>query len=83
MGDISVILEGVASKEAAQILHSTVHGARRIMSRTAAAGKKDWKTGRKKSEGLVSRAMMHEWIDKMGVELRGAGVGKSALLQAD
>ena len=77
MGDISVILEGVESDEAAQSLHSTVHGAGRVMSRTAAAGKKDWKTGRKKSEGLVSREMMHAWIDKKGVELRGAGVDES------
>ncbi len=39
MGDISVILEGVGSDEAAEALFSTVHGAGRVMSRSQAAGK--------------------------------------------
>ncbi len=39
MGDESVILEGVESGEAEESLHSTVHGAGRIMSRTHAAGR--------------------------------------------
>jgi tRNA-splicing ligase RtcB len=39
MGDQSVILEGVESKEAEQSLYSTVHGAGRVMSRTQAAGR--------------------------------------------
>jgi tRNA-splicing ligase RtcB len=39
MGDDSVILEGVASPEADESLHSTVHGAGRVMSRTKAAGR--------------------------------------------
>jgi tRNA-splicing ligase RtcB len=39
MGDKSVILEGVAGAEAESALFSTVHGAGRVMSRTAAAGK--------------------------------------------
>jgi tRNA-splicing ligase RtcB (3'-phosphate/5'-hydroxy nucleic acid ligase) len=39
MGDESVILEGVESAEARESLHSTVHGAGRIMSRTQAAGR--------------------------------------------
>ncbi|HST19147.1 MAG TPA: RtcB family protein [Gaiellaceae bacterium] len=39
MGDESVILEGVASPEADASLHSTVHGAGRVMSRTQAAGR--------------------------------------------
>src|SRR5215470_10388367 len=39
MGDISVILEGVDSDEAKSALHSTVHGAGRVMSRTQAAGR--------------------------------------------
>lgn len=77
MGDISVILEGLDSEEAYESLNSTVHGAGRVLSRTQAAGKKNWKTGGKKSEGLISEAMMHEWIGKLGVELRGAGVDES------
>src|SRR5262245_60086000 len=39
MGDESVILEGVASADADASLHSTVHGAGRVMSRTQAAGR--------------------------------------------
>jgi tRNA-splicing ligase RtcB len=39
MGDESVILEGVASPDADESLHSTVHGAGRVMSRTKAAGR--------------------------------------------
>lgn len=39
MGETSVILEGVESSTSAGALYSTVHGAGRAMSRTAAAGK--------------------------------------------
>jgi tRNA-splicing ligase RtcB len=39
MGDESVILEGVESPDAEASLHSTVHGAGRVMSRTKAAGR--------------------------------------------
>ena len=39
MGEPAVILEGVDSEEALRGLRSTVHGAGRAMSRTAAAGK--------------------------------------------
>jgi tRNA-splicing ligase RtcB len=39
MGDDSVILEGLASPDADASLHSTVHGAGRVMSRTQAAGR--------------------------------------------
>ncbi|MEJ7894156.1 MAG: RtcB family protein [Solirubrobacteraceae bacterium] len=39
MGEDSVILEGVESDLSAHALYSTVHGAGRAMSRTAAAGK--------------------------------------------
>lgn len=39
MGDDAVIVEGVESPTSADALYSTVHGAGRVMSRTAAAGK--------------------------------------------
>ncbi len=39
MGDESVILEGRESVDADESLHSTVHGAGRVMSRTKAAGR--------------------------------------------
>ena len=77
MGDISVILEGIESDEAKYSLYSTVHGAGRVMSRTAARGKVNRKTGAVISKGSISREMMMEWIDKMGVELRGAGTDES------
>ncbi len=77
MGDISVILEGVESEESELALYSTVHGAGRVMSRTAARGKTNRKTGEIISPGQVSHAMMMAWIGEQGVELRGAGVDES------
>lgn len=77
MGDISVILEGVESEEAKYSLYSTVHGAGRVMSRTAARGKVNRKTGQVIKEGAVSREMMMDWIRRQKVELRGAGTDES------
>ena len=77
MGDISVILEGVESEEAKYSLYSTVHGAGRVMSRTAARGKVNRKTGRVIKEGAVSTEMMLDWVRGQGVELRGAGTDES------
>jgi tRNA-splicing ligase RtcB len=59
------------------MFYSTVHGAGRVMSRTAARGKVDYKTGAVKSPGLISRKMMEEWVNEKGVELRGAGEDES------
>jgi len=77
MGDISVILEGVDSPEAQTALHSTVRGAGRVMSRTAARGKINYRTGKVIAPGKISREMMNEWIQQQGVELRGAGTDES------
>ncbi|MEO8084397.1 MAG: RtcB family protein [Ardenticatenales bacterium] len=79
MGDISVILEGVDSADAAPTFASTVHGAGRVMSRTAAAGKyKGWGEKRHQvSRGAVSEGMMAEWLFREGVTLRGAGLDES------
>ena len=77
MGDISVILEGVESDEAKYSLYSTVHGAGRVMSRTAARGKVHRKTGRVITQGAISTEMMLDWVRKQGVELRGAGTDES------
>ena len=77
MGDISVILEGVESPESRIALYPTVHGAGRVMSRTAARGKVHRKTGRVVSEGAVTQKMMQDWIDRCGVVLRGAGTDES------
>lgn len=74
MGDISVIIEGIESKEGKSSMYSTVHGAGRVMSRTQAAGhlRKGRRTG-----GSVTRQMMKEWVNGKGVELRGAGTDES------
>ncbi len=79
MGEPSVILEGVDSPESRAALHSTVHGAGRVMSRTQAAGKVRYKHGRRErvSEGEVSPEMMRSWVEAAGVELRGAGLDES------
>ena len=75
MGDISVIIEGVASEENKKSLYSTVHGAGRVMSRTKAAGRSF--RGHRRSGGAITRAMMMDWIRQKGVELRGAGTDES------
>jgi len=43
MGEDSVILEGLDTPAAKELLHSTVHGAGRVMSRNEAAGKMRWR----------------------------------------
>jgi tRNA-splicing ligase RtcB len=87
MGDDAVIVEGVAVPESEPTssavgdndlaLWSTVHGAGRAMSRTAAKGKTNRKTGEVKSQGAISRDMMLEWVRGRGVELRGADVDEA------
>jgi tRNA-splicing ligase RtcB (3'-phosphate/5'-hydroxy nucleic acid ligase) len=85
MGDDAVIVQGatpdVASPEIAAVqreaLFSTVHGAGRVMSRTAAAGKRNRKTGQVLSPGRVTPEMMHDWVKEKGVILRGGGLDES------
>lgn len=84
MGDNAVILAGyTAPKKQAedpirirqqQALFSTVHGAGRIMSRSAAKGSYRRQQRRK---GAVTRQMMHEWIAARGVIVRGGDVDES------
>lgn len=76
MGDISVIVRGKDTEENRAAYYSTVHGAGRMMSRTQAAGKMNWKT-RARTGGLISEAQMHEAVRSFGVELRGAGTDES------
>ena len=85
MGDDAVILEGTGAATAdpdtaalqARALYSTVHGAGRVMSRTAALGKRHRRTGKVLKRGKVSRAMMRRWVEERGVVLRGGGVDES------
>ena len=80
MGDDSVVLRGREGADSHAALYSTVHGAGRVMSRTAAGGKyKGWgKKRRMVAPGLVTPAMLHEWVvrDK-GVILSGGGLDES------
>ncbi len=81
MGDDAVILEGTAQPdhETANLqkaaLFSTVHGAGRVMSRTAATGKN--RRGKVISEGRVTPDMMREWVQRKRVILRGGGLDES------
>ncbi|HKE90955.1 MAG TPA: RtcB family protein [Gemmatimonadales bacterium] len=83
MGDDAVIVRGTESQDPAVLetqaaaLFSTVHGAGRVMSRTAAAGKRNRKTGKQISEGKVSPEMMQEWVARKGVLLKGGGLDES------
>ena len=83
MGDDAVIVQGTSAPgspvEALQreALFSTVHGAGRVMSRTEAAGKRNWKTGKVLKPGVVSPEMMQSWIREKGVILRGGGLDES------
>jgi tRNA-splicing ligase RtcB len=79
MGDEAVILEGAreGSEDQRAALFSTVHGAGRVMSRTEARGKMDWKTRRVKSPGKVSWEMLRDWVGTKGVILRGGGLDES------
>jgi tRNA-splicing ligase RtcB len=82
MGDNAVILEGSRSPDGEtkraqrEALFSTVHGAGRVMSRTAAAGKRN-RRGKVLSPGRVSPEMMKEWVREKGVILRGGGLDES------
>jgi tRNA-splicing ligase RtcB (3'-phosphate/5'-hydroxy nucleic acid ligase) len=78
MGDDAVIIEGIDSDESRQALYSTVHGAGRIMSRTAAKGKFE-RVGKKRirRDGLVRHDEMLRWVADRGVELRGGDVDEA------
>jgi tRNA-splicing ligase RtcB len=85
MGDDAVIVRGTLGERAGDdvriaqrdALYSTVHGAGRVMSRTAAAGKRNRRTGRVISPGLVTPEMMQAWVREKGVILRGGGLDES------
>ena len=78
MGDDAVIIEGIDSAKSRQALYSTVHGAGRIMSRTAAKGKFE-RVGKKRirRDGLVRHDEMLKWVRERGVELRGGDVDEA------
>lgn len=83
MGDDAVIVAGYRSADAAdpivalqrQALYSTVHGAGRVMSRTAARGAPRGR--RSRGRGAITRRMMDEWVQARGVIVRGGDVDES------
>jgi tRNA-splicing ligase RtcB len=84
MGDNAVIVQGAREAPThadvdlrAAALFSTVHGAGRVMSRTAAAGKVHRKSGTILREGLISEEMMDGWLAERGVVLRGGGLDEA------
>jgi len=83
MGDNAVIVRGTVALDPATselqrgAMFSTVHGAGRVMSRTQAAGKRNWRTGKVLSPGAVSPSMMQSWVREKGVILRGGGLDES------
>ena len=83
MGDDAVIVQGAAEADAdtrtlqEEALYSTVHGAGRVMSRTAAAGRRNRRTGKVLKRGKVTPEMMEDWVRKKGVVLRGGGLDES------
>ncbi len=78
MGDDAVIIEGVDSPMAREALYSTVHGAGRIMSRTAAKGRFEKVNGKRiRREGLVRHDEMQGWIAEKGIVLRGGDVDEA------
>jgi tRNA-splicing ligase RtcB len=83
MGDHAVIVQGATAPGTSiadlqrDAMYSTVHGAGRVMSRTAAAGKRNRRTGKQLSRGAVSQEMMHAWVREKGVVLRGGGTDES------
>ena len=83
MGDDAVIVQGARSEndKLAELqrsaLFSTVHGAGRVMSRSAAAGKINRRTGKVIKPGVISPRMMETWVSEKGVVLRGGGLDES------
>lgn len=73
MCDTSVIVRGVESPKSREALYTTVHGAGRVMSRTAALGysPKDRKRRSKGAAPRVTVEMMESAVAKAGIHLRG------------
>ena len=81
MGDDAVIIEGVDSPISREALFSTVHGAGRIMSRTAAKGRFE-RVGKKRIRrpGLVRHDEMMKWMADRKIVLRGGDVDEAPLV---
>lgn len=52
------------------------------MSRTAAAGRMNWRS-RKRTGGAITEKQMYDAVKKYGVELRGGGADESPFVYRD
>ncbi len=78
MGDDAVIIEGVDSETSREALYSTVHGAGRVMSRTAALGKSVKVEGKwVRGQGRIRHDEMRAWLHEKGVHLRGGDLDEA------
>lgn len=78
MGDISVVVSGVDDEGAAKALHSTVHGAGRIMSRSRAKGnRKGTRKGEISAEMMFGALANFRKESGLPLVLRGGGVDES------
>jgi tRNA-splicing ligase RtcB len=78
MGDNAVIIEGVDSPISHDALFSTVHGAGRILSRSAAKGHFEKVDGKRiRRAGLVRHDEMMKWMADRNVVLRGGDVDEA------
>jgi tRNA-splicing ligase RtcB len=82
MAEPSVILEGVESPQSAASLYSTVHGAGRALSRTAAAGRLRKRrvgnrTLRVREGGVIDFAAVQRDVAAQGIELRGGAADEA------
>ncbi|HSG09022.1 MAG TPA: RtcB family protein [Longimicrobiales bacterium] len=82
MGDDAVILQGASSAGTPELeqlqrqaLYSTVHGAGRVMSRTAAKGKT--RRGKVLRAPGVDAGEMRRWLSRKGVVLRGGDLDEA------
>jgi len=79
MADDAVILKGATAPEALdtqrQALFSTVHGAGRVMSRTAAKGKR--RKGKVLQPPRVDEARMMKKLERRGIVLRGGDLDEA------
>lgn len=78
MGDDAVIIEGVDSGVSREALYSTVHGAGRVMSRTAAKGRFVLENGKRiRQPGRVRHDEMMKWLHDRRVTLRGGDLDEA------
>src|SRR5699024_6151924 len=75
MGDISVILLAVVSEKSRRAFYRTVHRVGRIMSRTKAAGRSNWKQ-RKRTGGALYPQRLHKALRDIGVLPKRGGTNE-------